>query len=73
MPVTPKRRCPETAVSDSLNDSLEKRIKRISIEGNIGEFLKNDISRVDSNLLMFAGVALDSFCVETCVFLSDSE
>lgn len=32
MSFTPKRPCP-----DPMNDSMEKRIKRISIEGNIGE------------------------------------
>ncbi|KAF6734986.1 Deoxycytidine kinase [Oryzias melastigma] len=30
----PKRPCPET-MNESMNDSMEKRIKRISIEGNI--------------------------------------
>lgn len=34
MSVTPKRRCPDS-LKDSMNDSMEKRIKRISIEGNI--------------------------------------
>lgn len=40
MPVTPKRRCPDSmddSMNDSMNDSMEKSIKRISIEGNIGE------------------------------------
>lgn len=32
MSLIPKRRCP-----DPMNDSMEKRIKRISIEGNIGQ------------------------------------
>lgn len=73
MPVIPKRRCPDLTMNDSLNDSMEKSIKRISIEGNIGEFSacvsKNDISRYDFNLLMFAGGALDSFCSITFVFV----
>lgn len=36
MSITPKRRCPDS-LKDSMNDSMEKRIKRISIEGNIGK------------------------------------
>lgn len=36
MSVTPKRRCTDS-LEDVMNDSLENRIKRISIEGNIGK------------------------------------
>lgn len=36
MSITPKRRCTDS-LKDSMNYSMEKRIKRISIEGNIGK------------------------------------
>lgn len=36
MSITSKRRCPDP-LKDFMNDSLEKRIKRISVEGNIGK------------------------------------
>lgn len=36
MSITPKRRCPDP-LKDSMDDSMEKRIKRISVEGNIGK------------------------------------
>lgn len=36
MSVTTKRRCPDS-LDVSMNDSMEKRIKRISVEGNIGK------------------------------------
>lgn len=42
MSFTKKRACSDSVdesmnESESLNDSFEKRIKRISVEGNIGE------------------------------------
>lgn len=44
MSFTPKRPCP-----DPMNDSMEKSIKRISIEGNIGECLK--VIKKQANML----------------------
>lgn len=34
-------------MNESMNDSMEKRIKRISIEGNIGKFSVGDIHKRD--------------------------
>lgn len=53
MPPVPKRPCSES-IDDSMNDSLnssmdestERRIKRISIEGNIGESFYFDEKRI---------------------------